>query len=127
MKTILLVHDNQEDASLRKHSLERVGFLVQLCSSGSECLEILLSSKPDIIVMDILLKGENGFNMCRKIRERFKPEDLPIILSSTIYRKRIFREEARNAGAQAYLLRPLKTSALVEQIYALTDSVVKTG
>ena len=116
MQHVFLVHDQQESAVTRRSFLEMSGYKVTTMSSGLECLERLAADKPDLVLIDVLVDGPNGFEICRRIRQRHKPADLPVILGSTIYRSRIYRDEALKAGAQRYLLRPLRLDDLVKQI-----------
>jgi len=116
MQTIHLVHDQQESAATRRSFLEMSGFRVVPIRSSRECLERIALEKPDLALIDVLIEGLNGFELCRRIRTTFEPAELPVILGSTIYRSRIYRDEALRAGAQRYLLRPVKLDELVRQI-----------
>lgn len=113
---IFLVHDQQESPAPRQDFLEMAGFRVTAMRSGAECLELLATRTPDLVLMDVLLEGANGFEVCRRIRERCTADELPIVLGSMIYRSRVYRDEAFAAGAQLYLLRPVKLDDLVAQI-----------
>jgi len=116
MQEIFLVHDVQESAATRTSFLEMSGYHVVAMKSGLDCLERLEKHKPALVLMDVLIEGLNGFETCRRIRAKFKPEELPVILGSTIYRSRIYRDEALKAGAQRYLLRPIKLDDLVKHV-----------
>lgn len=116
MQKIFLVHDHQESPAARKTNLEHAGFEVTLMRSGEEVLKALATTKPSLILMDILLDGKNGFDVTRAIRERVGPQEVPIILTSHIYRSRIYRDEANAAGAQRYLLLPVKIEELVANV-----------
>ena len=120
MKQLLLVHDSQEDPAVRRNYLENVGFMVTLCASGNECMKMIEMNKPNVIVMDILLKGKNGFEVLREIRKHHPPEEIAVILCTAIYQKQIYRDEAMEAGAQAYLYKPLNLYELVKEIHAVT-------
>jgi DNA-binding response OmpR family regulator len=120
MQQIFLVHDQQESPAARKANLELAGFKVVLMRSGEEVLNALAAEKPALVLMDVLLDGRNGFEVCRSIRERVAPGDVPVILCSHIYRSRIYRDEAVSAGAQRYLLLPMKIEELVANVTELT-------
>jgi len=125
MQTIFLVHDSQESPATRKANLEMAGFEVALMRSGEEALKALSAKKPALILMDVLLDGKNGFEVCRAVRERFGPGEVPIILCSSIYRSRIYRDEANAAGAQRYLLQPMKIEDLVSNVSDLAVGSAK--
>lgn len=116
MQHIFLVHDQQESPATRKANLELAGFEVSLMKSGEEVLKALAAKKPSLVLMDVLLDGKNGFEVCRAIRERCAPGEVPVILCSHIYRSRIYRDEANAAGAQRYLLQPMKIEELVANV-----------
>lgn len=107
---------------MRKHFLETSGYKVTALSSGAQCLSLLESRTPALVLMDILLEGPNGFEVCRTIRNRFSAEELPILLGSTLYHSRLYRDEASAAGAQGYVLRPIEPDDLVR----LVNEVVST-
>lgn len=103
MKRILLVHDGQSSSYVRKEVLEQSGFRVDLLDDGDLCLESVDRSRPDAVVLDVLLVGPNGFEVCRQLRTRFPANELPVFINAGIYRGLPFRREAIDAGAQAYL------------------------
>lgn len=116
MQHIFLVHDQQDSPATRKTYLEMAGYEVSVMKSGEECLKALAAKKPALVLMDVLLDGKNGFDVCRAIRERVGPAEVPIILCSHIYRSRIYRDEANAAGAQRYLLQPMPVEDLMANV-----------
>ncbi len=116
MQEIFLVHDEQESAATRKSFLEMAGYNVTMMRSGAELIEALEARVPALVLMDVLLEGPTGFEVCRQVRARFASQKLPILLSCTLYRSRVYRDEALAAGAQGYILRPVNLEDLVEQV-----------
>jgi DNA-binding response OmpR family regulator len=121
MQEIFLAHDQQEHPSARKSFLELSGYRVTLFESGTELLAALAERHPDLIILDVLVRGPHGFDVCRLVRHQYAAAELPVILTSDVYRARIYREEAFAAGAQAYLLRPIHPEELVEHVSALLE------
>jgi len=119
MREILFVHDRLESPWVRQNFLESAGFKVTPLESAKACLETLVDRTPALILMDVLIEGLNGFELTRRIRRDYPPEDLPIVLCSEIYRSRLFREEAASAGAQDYVLRPCQMDELIEVIQSV--------
>jgi CheY-like chemotaxis protein len=117
MLEIFFVYDPNDAATQRKLYLEQGGYLVTPMRSGRECLERLPNHKPDLVLLDVLVEGPNGFDVCRSIRSMYKPNELPVILCSTIYRSRIYRDEAVLAGAQRYLLSPVRPEDLLTHVF----------
>lgn len=116
MKTIYFAHDLQEDPEPRRHALEVSGFVVRCFGSSAELLEAASKLRPDLVLCDILLEGQNGFEVCRELRMHHTPTELPVILGCTIYRSRIYRDEAQKCGAQGYLLRPGRPEELLQLV-----------
>jgi DNA-binding response OmpR family regulator len=116
MQEIFFVHDQQESAATRKSFLEMSGYKVTAMRTAAECLDLLAVRKPALVLIDVLIDGPNGFEACKRIREKHKAAELPIILGSTIYRSRVYRDAALQAGAQRYLLRPIKLDELVKHV-----------
>jgi CheY-like chemotaxis protein len=111
---------------MRRHFLEASGYKVTALSSGAECSSLLEQRKPVLVLIDVLLEGPNGFEVCRTIRNRFSMEELPIILTTTVYHARIYREEAQSAGAQAYVQRPIDPDDLVKIVNDVVAAYAST-
>lgn len=119
MKQIAFVHDQQESPAPRTQFLEQYGYEVNLYTSCADAIDAIRENKPDLLLLDILLEGENGFEFTRSVRRFYSSAELPVILMSKIYRSRAFREEAKSAGAQAYFLRPVKLEELAREVQEL--------
>ena len=78
---ILIVDDNAELLELLMEALEFCDFKVRILSDGTELFNILESFKPDLLILDNILPGENGEYLCKKVRETYSLT-LPIILIS---------------------------------------------
>jgi len=118
MREIFLVHDELESHWVRQHFLESSGYKVTPFESGEECISALATRKPDLILMDVLIQGRNGFEICKQIRRETAAEELPIVLCSEVYRSRLFQDEAVNVGAQGYVLKPCRLDDLVQIVNA---------
>ncbi|MHC4376078.1 MAG: response regulator [Planctomycetota bacterium] len=121
MKQILLVHDAQENYLSRVEYLESKGYAVTLSTSSVEALRICESHKPDLVITDVLIEGQHGFDLVTALRARFKPEDLPMLICSGIYRGRAYNEEAFTRGAQAYLRWPAALDDLGREVELLFE------
>ena len=116
MRTIYLAHDQQENPDVRKHSLELAGYSVKLLKSHRELVAALKAEPPDLLLMDILLEGKNGFEAAQEITERTKERNFPIVLCERIYSQRPFREEALRCGAQDYLHLPMAPDQFLRRV-----------
>jgi len=127
MHELYFAHDQQENPALRSTALELCGFRVTLFGSGTELLTALAEHRPDAILLDVLLNGPHGFDVCRLVRHQYAAEELPVILMSDIYREPAYHDEARAAGAQAYLLRPIDTDELIATLQAQLGAGQRAG
>jgi DNA-binding response OmpR family regulator len=113
MASVYFAHDQQESPTPRRLALELAGYEVSCFTNGVALLEALARELPDVVVLDVLLEGRNGFETCRSLRAKYAPASVPVILCTPIYRSRAHRDEAEAVGAQHYLLRPSRPEELV--------------
>ena len=116
MRTIYFAHDQQESPEARKHFLELAGYVVQLYPSHGALMAALGESAPDLVLIDTLLEGKNGFATAEEITLRFTDRFYPLVLCSQVYRLRPFREEALRCGAQDYLLLPMAPDEFLRRV-----------
>ncbi len=116
MRTIFFAHDQQESPEMRKHFLELAGYVVKLLKNQRELIAAFKEGQPDLVLIDALLEGRNGFEAALELTQRFPERNFPIVLCSHIYRARPFREEALRAGAQDYLLLPIAPDEFLRRV-----------
>ena len=122
MKEIVFVTQRRSGPDPRTQILESAGYKVTEFRNSLDCMEHLSQQTPQLLMLDILIEGRNGFEVCRQVRNLFPAEQLPVILCSDVYRGRLFREEAANAGAQRFVLTPIDMDALLDDVSVLTQS-----
>lgn len=117
MRTIFFAHDLQESPEARRHALELAGYSVRLFADYP-ALEAALKQgpEPDLLLMDVLLEGRNGFEAARTISEARPQRAFAIVLSTHVYRSRPFRDEALRCGAADYLLMPMPPEEFLRRI-----------
>lgn len=113
---ILIVDDEQEIREPLGRKLRREGFDVILCSDGLEGLKAFHTDRPDLVILDILMPGMDGFTVCRRIRE---VADTPIMMLSAQLVTEDNIVEGLNAGADEYLVKPVRMNEFVARIRAL--------
>ena len=92
MSRILIVEDEVAIADLEKDYLELSDFQVDICNSGDEGLDMALKGDYNLVILDLMLPGMDGFEVCRKIREE---KNIPILMVSA---KK--RSEERRVGKE---------------------------
>jgi two-component system, OmpR family, response regulator RegX3 len=115
MPKILLVEDERSIAEGLKISLEAEGFQVAWAKDGKEALSAWEWARPDLIVLDLMLPGLSGTEVCRTIRAR---SDVPIIML-TARDTEVDRVVGLEIGADDYLTKPFSTRELVARIRAI--------
>lgn len=120
MNDIVFVHDNQASPGPRKVALERAGWSVRATSNSAEALGWLRESAASLVLLDVLVEGGPGFDVCRRIRDHHSKDEVPIVLGCSIYQEPEHALEAGLAGAQAYLRNPVDLAELVALVTQLT-------
>lgn len=110
-KRILIVDDNEDVVTTYKVVLERMGHVVDVARDGNECLEKIEREQPDLVLLDVLLPGLSGSEVCRQIKETARTSELPVvaITASVAADTRVKMQEV---GADAFLLKPIAVSEL---------------
>ena len=115
MPKILLVEDERSIAEGLKISLEAEGFQVGWAKDGNEALTAWERARPDLIVLDLMLPGISGTEVCRTIRAR---SDVPILML-TARDTEVDRVVGLEIGADDYLTKPFSTRELIARIRAI--------
>ena len=114
MRRILIIEDEEAIADLEKDYLELSGFEVKICNTGDEGLQTALREEFDLIVLDLMLPGLDGFEVCKKIREE---KNIPIIMVSA-KKEDIDKIRGLGMGADDYMTKPFSPSELVARVKA---------
>ena len=95
--------------------LRKKGFTVIEAFSGTEALEILSRKKISLVVMDVLLPGEKGFEICRKIKDTPETSAIPVIIL-TAKGQEFDRARGIQVGAECYMTKPFSPRKLIEKV-----------
>ncbi len=114
MSKVLIIEDEVAIADLEKDYLELSGFDVTIENAGDTGLKKALDEDFDIIVLDLMLPGIDGFEVCRQIREK---KDMPIIMVSA-KKEDIDKIRGLGLGADDYMTKPFSPSELVARVKA---------
>ncbi|WP_054861167.1 response regulator [Gracilibacillus sp. JCM 18860] len=114
MRKILIIEDEESIANLEKDYLELSGFEVDIVSTGDEGLVSAKRVKYDLILLDIMLPGIDGFELCQKFRQFV---DIPILMV-TARKEDIDKIKGFNRGADDYIVKPFNPNELVARVKA---------
>ncbi|MDY6827215.1 MAG: response regulator transcription factor [Bacillota bacterium] len=112
---VLLVDDEKTLVKALTFNLEKEGFSVEQAYDGEEALQKVFTLAPDIVVLDLMLPGLDGFEVCRRIRKKL---DVPIIML-TARSEDIDKVLGLELGADDYLTKPFNSRELVARIKAI--------
>lgn len=126
--SILVVDDEPMARDLLRLMLERAGFKIIEAVDGYDALEKIPQHKPDLIILDVMMPGMDGFEVCRTLRAQPETSDLPIIMLSARTQARSV-QEGLAAGANRYLSKLVSRRDLVQNIRDLlgTSGESETG
>jgi len=114
MANILIIEDEIAIAELEKDYLELAGFEVTLVNEGNKGLEAALAGEYQLVILDLMLPGLDGFEICHRIREE---KDIPILMVSA-KKEDIDKIRGLGLGADDYMTKPFSPSELVARVKA---------
>lgn len=109
-KSVLVVDDHAMSVKLLEQILTSEGFDVFSASSGEEAINVVQEFKPDLVLLDIILAGINGYKTCQVMK--LLAPDMPIIFLSTISDK----DKGLQVGAVDYIIKPFQMKDVVDRI-----------
>lgn len=113
--TVLIVDDDENNLQLSAKTLHSDGFQVLLARDGVSALEICDSVHPDAIILDIMMPGMDGFEVCRKIREKDGFADIPIIFLSAAGEEEMI-EQGLGVGGVDFISKPVSNRILLARL-----------
>lgn len=114
MKNILIIEDDESIAELERDYLEITGFQTEIAKNGNEGLELALNKNFDLILLDVMLPGKDGFKVCAEIRA---VKEIPILMV-TAKKEDIYKIQGLGIGADDYIVKPFSPSELVARVSA---------
>lgn len=121
MSRILIVEDDEDIAELERDYLEANGLEAEIAETGPQGLKRALEGCFDAMILDVMLPGMNGFDVCRKVREK---SALPMLLV-TARTEDIDQIRGLGLGADGYVVKPFSPSVLVAHVKALLATAAR--
>ena len=116
--SIMIVEDEEALTLLLRYNLEAEGYAVQTVSRGDEADMLLRETVPDLLLLDWMLPGLSGIELCRRLRQRDETRALPIILL-TARGEESERVRGLSTGADDYIVKPFSVPELLARVKAL--------
>ncbi len=114
MSKILIVEDDPDIAAIERDYLELGGYEVTICADGTAGLDAALHGDYDLLLLDLMLPGTDGFAVCRAVREK---KDIPILMVTALD-KDVDKIRGLGFGADDYIEKPFSPSVLVARVKA---------
>lgn len=112
MPTVLVVDDSPTELHVYQTTLEKNGYAVEISSSGEDGLQKALKLKPDLIIMDVVMPGINGFQATRQLHRNRETAAIPVIIVTTKGQESDVMWGMRQ-GAKEYLVKPVRENELI--------------
>lgn len=125
MAKILVVDDEEPIRELLRFNLEKEGYKVCLAGDGAEALQMIEKERPDLLVLDVMLPGMGGLEVCHQLRINPKFRELPVVML-TAKSEEIDKVLGLELGADDYMTKPFSPRELVARIRARLRRVKNT-
>lgn len=118
-KKIMIVDDNEDLIYMLRIVLERDGYKIISATSGEECLERLNTDRPDLVLLDIMMPGMDGWEVCKEIKGGNDYPTLPVSMLSVRKDSEDIIKSLHDAGADAHLPKPVNFNELKKTVATL--------
>ena len=117
-RKVLVVEDDPDQLEVIRSTLKAAGFAIGTAANGIDALLKTRSVAPDLIVLDLMLPGLNGFDICESLRQDPATASVPIIMLTGMHGQ-FGRFAGMEAGASEFLFKPFDPQELVSKVEAL--------
>ncbi len=118
MGTILIVEDEPDIANLVKYHLEKGGLPARVIADGKQALDLIVRDHPDLVILDLMLPGLDGLEVCRRLRGTADTRGIPVIML-TAKGEEVDRIVGLEMGADDYVPKPFSPRELVARVKAV--------
>lgn len=118
MGTALVVEDSKTDMQILIQCLQQEGINVLMAQSGEEAIATLAKQRPDVIVLDVVLPGCSGFEVCRELKATAETSHIPVVICST-KGSEMDKFWGMRQGADAYLPKPIDQKEFIQTVKQL--------
>ena len=119
-KRVLLAEDEPNIVESLSFLLERAGFEVSVETNGQQALDAALADAPDVVVLDVMLPGMDGYEVLRQLRSSQRAARTPVIML-TAKGQREDRETAIESGADLFITKPFANSEIIAAVKRLAN------
>ncbi|NEO30473.1 MAG: response regulator [Symploca sp. SIO3C6] len=119
MTTVFLVEDSLTDTEVMTNYLKQAGLMVVSTNNGDDAQSQIQSQKPDLVILDVILPGKSGFELCHQLKTNSHTKAIPVVICSS---KETEADKLWGSmlGADAYISKPVDQLQLMQTIKQLT-------
>jgi DNA-binding response OmpR family regulator len=114
-KRVLIADDEPNIVASLEFLMEQAGYEVKVAASGQEALELVASFRPDLVLLDVMMPGKNGYEVCQSVKSDPATRAVKVVMLSAKGRD-VEVAKGLELGADAYVTKPFSTRDLVAQI-----------
>lgn len=118
MYKVLIADDEHNIRNILDFSLHAEGFLVVSALNGEDAYKLAVESKPDLIILDVMMPGQGGVETCRALKDDQRTATIPVILLTAL-NSRDDRKAGIEAGANAYITKPFSPQKVIDTVLDL--------
>ncbi len=118
MYKVLVADDEHNIRNILDFSLHAEGFLVVSALNGEDAFKLAVESKPDLVILDVMMPGQGGVETCRALKDDQRTAAIPVILLTALT-GRDDRKAGTEAGADAYITKPFSPQKVIETVLDL--------
>ncbi|TMV09707.1 response regulator transcription factor [Ruegeria sediminis] len=114
-RKVLLIEDEPNITEAIRFLLTREGWHVETHAEGSDAFELIMASRPDLLILDVMLPGKSGMDILRELREQEDTRKLPVLMLTARGQLRD-REMAEKAGVSRFMTKPFSNTEVVTAV-----------
>ena len=114
-KRILTIDDDITQLTMIQRTLAKSGYSVLIAENGPKGLEVALKEKPDLILLDVMMPGMHGVDVCRELKANPQTKDIPVIFLTSMDMPQDVIEQYI-VGADIHLTKPINAKELISQV-----------
>jgi DNA-binding response OmpR family regulator len=118
MKKILIIDDDPDILEAVQLILELHGYVSEITTKGEEAYSKVTTFNPDLIILDVLLSGSDGREICKKLKNDSKTQHIPILMMSAHPNA---KQSVRECGADSFVAKPFSVKELTDTINRLSS------
>jgi len=115
MGTILVVEDEPDIADLVKYHLEKAGLPARVVGDGKQAMELIVRDHPDLVVLDVMMPGMDGYSVLAIIKSDAASRDIPVVMVTAVGYE-LNKKLADRLGAVGYMTKPVSSAELLAEV-----------